>query len=774
MSIVGTRVVRKEDPNLLTGRGTYTDNLKQSGMAHLAFVRSSEAHARLVSIDTSAAAQMPGVLGVWTAADFPDLPKFPAPPIPGLERPVLAIDRVRFVGESVAVVVAESRYQAADAAALVQVDYDPLPPVPTLEQAVDGSATELLFPDFGSNSIPVMPLDDAAAEAALAACPRRATLRVRNNRCAPVPMEPTSLVADWNGRGLTMTLTTQGAHAVRNTMSEVFGLAQHELRVVAPDVGGGFGARVAWYPEHYIAPLLSRKLGRPVKFTETRTENLLTMVQGRDQINDLEVGFDDSGKILVVKMLVHSNLGGYADPTGFGLPVLTCWMVSGCYDIPQVFAGATNHYTNQCPLGAYRGAGRPESAYAIERLVDLVADETGIDPVEVRRRNFVAADRFPYPVAHTGGGVNYDSGNYPGSLDKLLTLIDYPALLAEQKARLADPSKPLMGIGFSTWLEIAGFGPRGSLEGFGHLGSWESARVRIQPDGSAIISTGASPHGQGTYTTLAAVAADALGIDFDKITVNSGDTDNMPQGIGTMGSRTAPVAGSAVHVAATKVFDKAKRIAAHLLEAASDDIECNNGSFNVKGTPSKSVSWAEVGKAGFQGGSLPDDIPIGGLEELVFFEPSNFTFPAGAYCCVVAVDRETGKTTIEKFVCVDDCGTVINPLLAEGQVAGGVAQGIAQALYESVEYDPATGQPQTATLIDYLVPAASELPSYVLEHTVTLSPSNPLGVKGLGESGSVGATPAVTNAVVDALSHLGVRHTDMPHTPQRLWGLLSS
>jgi carbon-monoxide dehydrogenase large subunit len=676
------------------------------------------------------------------------------------------------VGEPLAVVLADNPYVLADAVAAVVVDYEPLPVVATLEQAIAGtSGDQLLHPDLQTNAIPLMPMAEGTDEA-LDACPRRATLRLRNNRCAPVPMETNAYLADWAPDGLTVWMTTQAPHHVRNMLSQVFGLSHDQCRIIAIDVGGGFGAKTSWYPEHYLVPYLSRKLGRAVKLVEHRSENMLAMVHGRDQIQDVDVGFDDDGRVQMLRVLVHSNAGAYPDGNGFALPVLTNWMLTGCYDLPQVFGGAINYFTNQTPLGAYRGAGRPEAAFCIERVMDVVADETGVDPMEVRRRNIIAADNFPYDVKHAEA-VFYDSGNYAALLDKIEEELDYSKLLEEQEARNADPEQTLMGIGISLWLEIAGYGPRGSLEGFGHLASWESARIRILPDGSAVISTGAAPHGQGTVTTFAQIASDVLGIDIDRISVVYGDTHHVPQGIGTMGSRAIAVGGSAVLESAQVVLERARAIAAHLLEASPDDIVLDNGGFAVTGSPGKTKTWSEVGMASYQGGSLPEGMKIGGLEELVHFEPSNFTYPAGAYGCVVGIDRETGRVTVERFVAVDDCGTVINPLLAHGQVMGGVAQGIAQALYEEVSYEPESGQPRTSTLADYLVPTAAEMPAFELWEVVTPTPANPLGAKGLGESGSVGTPPAVINAVVDGLSGFGVRDIAMPATPERVWTAMS-
>ena len=771
---MGTRVVRKEDPNLLTGRGRFTEDLSLPGMAHAAIVRSVEAHGLIRSIDTATARSMPGVLGVFVAADLPELPTVPGPPVPGTERPCLASTRVRFVGEPIAIVVGMTRNEAVDAAAAVIVDIDALPAVTTLETAMaNAGANQLLFPDLGTNIIPLVPIDDAAGDAAVAACANTLSVTLRNTRCAPVPMETSAYLADWGPSGLTLWMTTQGAHPVRNTLGQVFGLTNNECRVIAPEVGGGFGAKIAWYPEHFLLPVVSKRLGRPVRYVETRSENLVNMAHGRDQINVVDVGFDDDGKIQAMKLHVHSNCGAYGDTTGFGLPMLTTWMSNGIYDIPTVITGATNWFTNQTPMSAYRGAGRPEAAYLIERVIEMVAHQLGRDVIDVRRRNLIAPTQFPYAIERSGGFVNYDSGDYPAMIDKLMSMIDYPALRAEQAARQADMTKPLMGIGFATWLEIAGFGPRGSLEAFGHLGSWESARLRVLPDGSVHITTGASPHGQGTHTTFAQIAGDVLGIPMEKITVFHGDTDLVPQGIGTMGSRAVAVGGGAVFTSAHVVLERAREIAAHMLEADIADIVSEDGRFHVAGSPANAKTWNDIGLAGMQGASLPDTLRIGCLEELTYFEPSNFTFPSGAYACVVGIDRETGAVTIERFIAVDDCGTVINPLLADGQVMGGVAQGIAQALYEEFQYDVESGQPKTSTLLDYLVPAATELPNYELDHTVTLSPSNPLGAKGLGESGSVGSTPAVINAVVDAVRHLGVRTIDMPATPERMWRILA-
>jgi len=769
MSLVGAKVLRKEDPRLLSGTGTYVDDLSPAQCAFASFVTSSEAHATIDAIDVRAALAIPGVLAVYTAADFTDYPDLPGG-LPTLERPALARNTVRFVGEPVAVVVAEDRYIAADAVAAVTVSYTPLKVMTTIEDATAGDSVPL-FPRHGSNVITIVPtMDDLEKE--LTKCHGRASLHIVNQRCAAVPIEAMAVLADWKPDGLTVWATFQAPHHLRNYLATWLDIPQMNCRVVAPDVGGGFGSKIVWYPELFIAPVISKLLRRPVKFAQTRTEAMMQMAHGRDQVHDIEVGYEKDGTIKALRLIVSQNLGAYGDPTGLGLAVLTTWMAAGAYRIPKVSTSFRTVVTNTTPVAAYRGAGRPEAAYSIERIVDQVARQTGLDPAVVRQRNFIPPSAFPYETHNEA--VVYDSADFPAALAECLRIVDYDAVRAEQKARRNDPSKPLLGIGLSCWLEIAGFGPNGSLEGFGHLASWESAQVRIQPDGSAIVYSGSSPHGQGHETMLSQIASDELGISFDRIKVITGDTAAVLQGIGTMGSRGAPTAGSAVKVASSRVLTRAKRIAAHLLEAAEEDLEVVDDAFNVKGSPGKKVSWGDVAWASFQPLRIPPELQAGSLEERLFQESPNFSYPSGAYACVVEIDRETGDVTIRDMVLVDDCGTVINPLLAEGQVHGGVAQGIAQALYEGVSYDSSTGQPVTANLLDYLVPSAADLPDYKVGRTTTLCPNNPLGAKGIGESGSVGAPPAVINAIVDALSEFGVDHIDMPATPEKIWKAMNS
>ena len=763
MSIVGAKVIRKEDPNLLTGRGQFVDDIQLTGTTHMAFVRSTEAHALIKGIDVSAALECEGVIGAWTAADL-ELP--PLPGVPGLERPALAIDKVRFVGEAVAVVVAENKY-AADGTELVIVDYEPLGAVTNIEEATAENAP-LLYDELGSNTVAEVPTEDDH-QAIFDAAPHTETIKLINNRCTAAPIETNACLADYGPAGLTVWASFQAPHHLRNRISAWLDIPQDQCRVITPDVGGGFGQKINFTPEFFVAPVLSKILNRPVKYSQTRSEAMTSMYHGRAQEQEVSVAFDNDGKIQALKVFASQDMGGYADGTGMGMPVLTTAMSAGCYVIPNVSIAWRNVLTNTTPIAAYRGAGRPEATYLIERAMDHIAYKLDMDPTEVRRRNYIPKDSFPYPT-HSELAV-YDSGNFEGALDELLNIMDYQSLREEQAANREDPEKPLLGIGFSSWLEIAGFGPPGSLEGFGHLGSWESVQIRIQPDGSAIIYTGASPHGQGTVTTFAQIASEYLGIDYEKISVRHGDTATIPQGIGTMGSRQVAVGGEGVKNASLKIVENAKSIAAHKLEANPEDIEVADGSLFVKGTPSKNLTWAEVATFSFQRLELPEDMDPGSLDTTILQEVPNFSFPSGAYACVIEIDRQTGDARIRDMYLVDDCGTVINPLLAEGQVHGGVAQGIAQALYEEFSYDE-NGQPTTATFIDYLMPGAPDLPSYISGRINTPNPNNSLGAKGIGESGSVGTPPAVMNAVVDAVRHLGVTHIDMPATPQKLWEIL--
>jgi carbon-monoxide dehydrogenase large subunit len=746
-SMVGATVVRKEDPALLTGRGRYVDDIQLPGMAHMAYVRSVAAHARINSIDTADARDMPGVLGVWTAADLAGLPNTRS--IPGMERPCLAADVVRFVGEPVAVVV----------------DYEPLPVLVTIEDALAEGAAPIV-PGQAGNVVMNQPMTEDDAETELAAAPHRTTLRIRNQRLAAVPIEPGGCVASWDSSGLTLYATVQAPHPVRNELAVMFGLPQHETRVVAPDVGGGFGAKASFYPEFILTSELSRRLGRPVKYVETRSENMVAMTHGRAQLQDIDVGFDDEGRLLAMRVAIVQDCGAWPDATGAGLPTLTIFMSGGCYKVGKIAASFRSVTTNTTPVAAYRGAGRPEAAFLIERVIDVVADELGLDPVDVRRANFIQAGEMPY--ATQWPGIVYDESDYPRLLDTLLEQLDYEQLKREAAERRNDPGRPLLGIGFSTFVEMGGFGPTPLFEQFGYIGGWESSTVRMNPDGSVVVSVGTSPHGQGHETAFAQIASDALGgVPMERITVRHGDTGTIQEGIGTMGSRAIPVCGPAVLRSSDKVRRKLLQIAAHMLEANEDDIEQTGETFAVRGTPGTEVTLAEVALTAYKPHKLPDGMEIG-LQFMDYYEPTNLSYPSGAHACVVEVDRATGQVSILRYVAVDDCGTVINPLTARGQVEGGLAQGIAQALLEEVVYD-GEGQPVTSSLVDYAVPGAPDVPGMETHHIEVKTSFNPLGAKGLGESGATAAPQAVVNAVVDALSHLGVRNIDMPLTPFKVW-----
>jgi carbon-monoxide dehydrogenase large subunit len=760
---IGASVLRTEDPPLLTGRGRYVDDVLLPGTVTMAYVRSVVAHGRITAIDPAAARRMPGVLGVWTAADLPGLPHTRS--VPGMERPCLATETVRFVGEPVAVVVATDRYLAADAATAVVVEYDPLPVLATIEDALAETAAPIV-PGLPGNVAVEMQLTEDDAQAELDAAPRRSQLRLVNQRVAPVPIEPIGCVADWNAGGLTLYATVQAPHPIRNELCGMFGLAQHQVRVIAPDVGGAFGSKASFYPEYILCSELSRRLGRPVKYVETRSESLVSMTHGRGQIQDLDVGYDDEGRLLALRLRIIQDCGAWPDVTGSGLPILTTFMSGGCYKIPKIGASFRSVTTNTTPVAAYRGAGRPEAAYLIERLIDVVAGDLGLDPAEIRRRNFIQPDEMPYATQFPI--VVYDESDYPRLLEILLDKLDYGALRAEQRRRRGTPGARPLGIGLSVFVEMAGFGPSAFFEQFGYVGGWESAKVRMNPDGTVVLTVGTSPHGQGHETVFAQIAADALGgLPIGNITVEHGDTATTQESIGTMGSRAIPVCGPAVRTAALRLHDKLRTVAAHMLEAAPGDIELTGDRLAVKGSPESGVALAAVALTAYKPHLLPEGTEVG-LEFTSYHEPKNLSYPSGAHGCVVEIDPDTGKVHILRYVAVDDCGVVVNPLLARGQVHGGVIQGIAQALLEEVRYS-ADGQPLTSTLIDYSVPSAPDMPDLETHHLEIPTSGNALGAKGLGEAGATAAPQAVVNAVVDALSHLGVRTLDMPLTPQKVW-----
>ncbi|HET6811556.1 MAG TPA: xanthine dehydrogenase family protein molybdopterin-binding subunit [Acidimicrobiales bacterium] len=759
MSILGNRVLRKEDPKFLTVGGSYVDDMRLEGAVHVVYVRSTMAHARISAIDTSEAERAPGVLAVYTAANCDLAPMPPGAPFapPAMARPWLADGVVRFVGDMVAAVVAETREQAVDAAEMVFVDYDPLPAVVDPEQALTGDT--LLFPDAGTNVAITMPKDLAAVgmmpegerdESLFDGCDVVVRQRIVNQRVAPCPLEVRASVATWASDGrLTYWSSNQAPHGVKATVQSSFGLDESQVRVIAPDVGGGFGAKIGGYPEELFTIWAAKQLGRPVRWTETRSESMNTLGHGRAQVQEIELGGSRDGKLQAYRLTVVQDSGAYPNLGAF-LPMFTRTMLTGVYEIPKVEFSSRSVATNTNPIVAYRGAGRPEATAAIERAMDVFAAEIGIDPAEVRRRNLIPSEAFPYT---TPTGTTYDIGDYGRALDLVLESAGYDQLRKEQAARRKSGEPRQLGIGTSVYVEITN----------GMPGS-EFGAVEILPDGKARIRTGTSAHGQGHATAWSMLVSEALGIPMEDIEFVQSDTDKVPRGVGTFASRSLQSGGVAVHQASEEVLVKARQLAAELLEANPDDVVLDKvaGRFHVAGTPAVGRSWGELVEASGDAG----------LAAEVDFTAPGPSFPFGAHVAVVEVDTDTGLVDVVRMVAVDDAGRMVNPLLVEGQVHGGLAQGVAQALLEEVVYD-ADGNPLTGNLADYAMVSATELPSFERIPMETPTPLNPLGVKGVGESGTIGSTPAVQNAVVDALSHLGVRHVDMPTTPQRVWQALS-
>ena len=748
-SIFGSVVLRTEDPRFLRGRGRYTDNVDAEGAVRASFVRSMMAHARLRRVDASAAGGMPGVAAVLAATDLDLAPQRPSGSVSGpFERPVLARDTVRFVGEAIAVVLAESLGQAQDAAENVEVEYEPLPVVVGSEAALAAGAP-LLFPEAGSNLADGFETEWEADVLAGADVVVRA--RMVNQRVAPVPMEANAiLVVPEDDGGLTVWVSTQVPFDIRSDLAEWLALAKDRIRVIAPDVGGGFGAKLAVYPEYLVCGVAAVRIGRPVRWMETRSESMVNMTHGRAQVHDVELGARRDGTIVGLRVDILADMGAY--PTATYLPPTTQMMLSGVYRIPRIACRGRSVVTNTTPVAPYRGAGRPEATALLERSMDLLAAELGMDPAEIRRRNVIPPDAFPYDTAV---GTTYDVGDYERALDEALRLSGYERLREEQAERRARGDRVQLGIGLSTYVEITGF-------------AREFGSVQVSPDGSATVLTGISPHGQGHETSFAQIASGILGIPFDRVRVIHSDTGLVPSGEGTYGSRSLQIGGSAVWNASQAVLEKARRIAAHLLEVGEADIvHHDDGRIGVAGAPDRALTWGELALAATESPRLPEGLEPG-LSASVKFKQRDSTFPFGAHVAVVEVDMETGEVRLVRHVAVDDCGRILNPLLVEGQVHGGLAQGIAQALYESVEFDE-LGTPLTSNLTSYLMPSAAELPGFLSSHTETPTPLNPLGAKGIGEAASVGSTPAVLNAVVDALSHLGVRHIDMPCSPERVW-----
>jgi carbon-monoxide dehydrogenase large subunit len=750
-SILGAAVRRREDPRLVTGQGRFVADLPAEGALHAHFVRSPVAHARIRALDVTTARTMPGVAAIFTAEDL-GLPRRAgfAPLGDAFSKPPLAEGVVRFVGDPVALVLAETREQAADAVAAIDLDLEPLPPVVDPVAALAEGAP-LLFPDHGTN----LAFQNAFGGDGDALEGAEVVVRGRfvNQRVAPVPLEThAGLAIPAADGGLLFYASSQQVFAVRDTLAEMLGMEERQVHVISLDVGGGFGAKAGCQLENVAIAAAAQRLARPVRWMETRSENMVAMTHGRAQVQEVELGATRDGRLVGLRVKVLADAGAYPAIGAF-LPLLTGMMSSGVYVIPRIDYSSRSAATNTTTTGAYRGAGRPEAAAMLERSMDLLARELKLDPVELRRRNLIPSDAFPYK---TQGGYTYDSGNYAGALDEVVKLSGYQELRQEQARRRETGDPRLLGIGVSVYVEITAVGA---------TSEWGS--VEVQPDGRVIVLCGTTNYGQGHETTLAQIAAEELQVPYDMISVIESDTAVVKRGDGSVGSRSMQLGGSAVHNAAGAVRAKAMRIASHLLEVGHEDLELKEGRFQVVGVPGSGVTWLDVAGAAADPSRLPEDVEPGLKEDLDFLQ-DDASFPFGAHVCIVEVDAETGSTKVLKLVAVDDCGRIVNPLLAEGQVHGGIAQGLAQALFEEVVFD-SDGNPVTSSLLDYTAPMATEMPEIVTGHTVTPSPLNPLGAKGIGESGTIGSTPAVQNAVIDAVSHLGVRHIDMPLTSDRVW-----
>jgi carbon-monoxide dehydrogenase large subunit len=762
-TLIGKRIRRREDPRLITGTATYVDDIKLPGMYHACIVRSPHAAAKIRGMDTKAAAAHPGVVAVFTGKDTKDVGPVPCgASLPGLRVPnhnVLAQDRVYFVGHPVAVVVATDRYVALDAAELVEVDYDPQPAVADPEKALQPGAPAV-HPEWPDNIAFTYHQEGGDVAKAFQEADVVVQQRITSQRLVPVAMETRGVVADWKAgdKSLTIYTSTQIPHLLRTLAAMALGIPEHHLRVVAPEVGGGFGSKLNVYAEELLMGFIAMKIGKPVKWIESRRENFTNTIHGRGHVDYVELAARKDGVILGMKMKLIQDLGAYHQLLTPAIPTLSVLMMPGLYRFKNISADIVGVFTNAVPTDAYRGAGRPEATHTIERMVDILAAELKMDPAELRLKNFIQPQEFPFATAT---GLVYDSGNYDAPLKKALELANYPQLREEQKQ--AREAGRLMGIGISTYGEICAFGPSPATP----AGGWESATVKIEPSGKVTVLTGASPHGQGEETTFAQIAADRLGVDIDDVVVLHGDTAIVQYGIGTFGSRATAVGGAALHFALEELIAKIKRFGAMLLESQEVSFEGGRCTCMRSG---KSVGLAEIAAASYRAMKLPPGTEPG-LQATSFWEPPNFTFPFGAHLVVSEVDPETGAIAIRRYIAVDDCGKIINPLLVDGQIHGGVAQGIGQALFEHAIYDE-NGQLVTGELTDYAIPKATMMPWIESEHTETPSPVNPLGVKGVGEAGTIGCSPAIVNSVVDALSPLGVRHLDMPLTPEKIWRVL--
>jgi len=763
---------RKEDAKLVTGQTRWTDNIALPGLLHMSILRSPMAHARIASIDVTAAREQPGVVAAFSGRDLAaEMAPMPCawPVTPDMVNPEhtpLAKDEVRYVGDAVAVVIARDRYQAADALEAIEIDYDPLPVVTDMEAALADGAP-LVHSEAGTNHCFTWPFAAGDLDAAFEGAAVHVKRRFIQQRLLPSAMEPRAVVCEPIAAADEYTLysSTQIPHILRVQLSIVTGIPEQKLRVVAPDVGGGFGAKLDVYAEEILALLVARRLGRPIKWTESRSENYQATIHGRDQIQDIEISADADGRIRGLKVELHADMGAYLQLLTPGIPVLGAFMFNSIYKMDAYSFEATGVFTNKTPTDAYRGAGRPEATFGIERIIDELAHELGMEPLELRRRNWIKPEEFPFT---TIAGITYDSGDYPKATDRAVEMFGYDALRREQAERRERKDPVQLGIGISTFTEMCGLAPSrvlGSLA-FGG-GGWERAAVRMLPTGKVEVVTGTTPHGQGHVTSWSQIVSDVIGVPFEDIEVIHGDTRSSPQGMDTYGSRSLVVGGVAVLKAAEKTVEKARRVAAHLLEAAEGDVEFAGGTFSVKGSPDAKVTIQDVSLATFAAHNLPDGMEPT-LNSDAVFDPENFSYPHGTHLCAVDVDTETGFSTIRKYVAVDDIGNVVNPMIVEGQIHGGLAQGIAQALYEEAVYDEA-GNLVTGSMVDYLVPSAADLPHFDTDRTVTPATSNPLGAKGVGEAGTIASTPAVVNAIVDALRPWGINDVRMPCTPERVW-----
>jgi carbon-monoxide dehydrogenase large subunit len=784
---VGGGVPRREDPSLITGQAKFIDDISFPGMAWVGIVRSPLAHARINSVDGSRAKELPGVIAVLSGQELAEewaagLPcawplanrSFPAEPTTADPRlpdhwPV-AKDKARFAGDPVAVVVADSREHAKDAIEAVDVDYEPLDAVLRMDDALADGAP-LVHDEFDDNEAYTWSLENGEVERVFSEAPVVIKERYYHPRLIPNAIEPRGVVVQSEpARGdVTMYSATQIPHIAKTTLSLTLGMPEQKLRVVAPAVGGGFGSKLNVYAEEAICIALSRKLDRPIKWIEERSENYVGTIHGRGVVQDMEIAATEEGKTLGFRVKLWADMGAYLQLVAPGIPLLGAWLYHGVYSAEAYRFEATGVFTNRTPTDAYRGAGRPEATYAVERAMDALARRVGKDPVEIRRMNFIPPFDEATPIA---SGLQFDSGHYERTLDKALEIFGYDELRREQASRRESGDGEQLGIGLSTYIEMCGLAPSQVLGALKYgAGGWDAATIRCHPTGKVTVVTGTSPHGQGHVTSWSQIAADALGVPIEDVEVLHGDTAIAPLGMDTYGSRSLSVGGIALHHAAEKIIAKSKKIAAHELEVAEEDLEWAEGKLRVKGAPDRAKTIPEVAFSAWTAHGLPADVEPG-LEATHVFDPPNFTFPAGAHLCAVKVDTETGETEIIKYVAVDDCGNQINPTIVEGQVHGGVAQGIAEAMFEEATYDD-SGNLTSSHMGYYRVPSAAELPSFVTDRTVTPSSTNPLGVKGVGEAGTIAAPPAVVNAVLDALGPYGVTEITMPVTPERIWRAVS-